>query len=185
MKRPQSPYFIIFILACIFTSACDSGAVKGQEPATFSCDLDASSISGSGVDEMQQRNTAFIYPMPVTGDHVMFTLYSTKDGNDPKPDYSIRIYVPRKTGTYTITDADDDADNHNYVTIDFLSGDFSRYRQGNFTVTITSISSTRVSGTFSGKGVLSNDTPRGTKKEITLSNGKFDVPFSTGNIRPL
>jgi hypothetical protein len=52
-------------------------------------------------------------------------------------------------------------------------------------VTITTVSSTRVSGIFSGELTLSNDTPRGNKKEITLSDGKFDVPFSTGNIRPL
>lgn len=115
----------------------------------------------------------------------MFTLASTRDGSDPKPDYTIRIYCPRRQGTFTITDADDDAENHNYVTVDFLSGDLSRYRQNSVTVTITTLSNSRAAGTFSGKLDLSDDTPRGTKKAIVISDGKFDIPFSTSNIRPL
>jgi hypothetical protein len=41
-----------------------------------------------------------------------------------------------------------------------------------------------VTGTFSGKFTLSSDTPNGTKKEVTVTDGKFDIPFSTGNIKP-
>jgi hypothetical protein len=197
MKRYKTSYLLLIVLTGILGFNCGNGAVKGRDTsaaaaspaadgnATFSCKIDGTPITGSGIDELQQRNTAFIYPVPVTGDHVMFTLASTKDGSDPKPDYSIRIYCPRKEGTYVITDADDDAENHNYVTVDFLSGDFSRYRMKSVTVTVTAIGNSRVSGTFSGTLSLSNDTPRGIKKEITLSDGKFDIPFSTGNLRPL
>lgn len=196
MKRFQTSYALPFILAIFLGLSCSNAPAKGHESnaaeapaategkAAFSCVLDGKAITGNGIDELQQRNTAFVYPVAVTGDHVLFTLVSTKDGTDPKPDYSIRIYCPRKQGTFTIT-GDDDGENHNYVTVDFLSGDFSRYWQKNVTVTITSISDSRISGTFSGTFTLSVDTPRGLKKSIVISDGKFDIPFSTGNIRPL
>ena len=110
---------LLVVLATLLGPGCGSNPVKdggsassatAEGSATFSCDLDGVSITGSGIDEMQQRNTAFIYPVPVTGDHIMFTLASTKDGSDPKPDYSIRIYCPRKQGSFVITDADDESD---------------------------------------------------------------------------
>lgn len=73
---------------------------------------------------------------------------------------------------------------HIQYSMDMQGGDFSRYVSKAVIVNISSLTATRVAGTFSGTLDLSGDTPRGTKRSVTLTNGKFDIPFSTGNVRP-
>jgi len=46
-------------------------------------------------------------------------------------------------------------------------------------VTITSISLSRVSGTFSGKLSVPHDTPNVPKTGIIGTNGKFDIALAT------
>jgi hypothetical protein len=46
-------------------------------------------------------------------------------------------------------------------------------------VTITRISSSRVTGTFSGKFSVPHDTPNVPKTEIVITDGKFDIPLAT------
>jgi hypothetical protein len=153
--------------------------VSSKGDASFSANLDGVNISGSKIDDMQLHNTAFIYPTADnSGKRLLFFLYSDKKGNDA---YSFRFSVPDKTGSFTKNLHDD----HPFdITLDFLGGDLSRYTAKSVTVNITSITSSRTTGTFSGKFALSNDTPNGTKKEVTVTDGKFDIPFSTGNIKP-
>jgi hypothetical protein len=167
-------------------SASDRSATSGTSSsgdASFSATIDGSNISGHGIDELQVKNTAFTYPggADKASKRLLFFLFSTKNGSDTKPDYSFRFSIPDKEGVFTKNLHDDQPYD---ITLDFLTGDLSRYWSQAVTVTLTSITASRVTGTFSGKFILSDDTPRGSKKEVTITDGKFDVPFSTGNVKP-
>ncbi len=148
--------------------------------ASFSANLDGVKISGGKIDDMQLQNTAFIYPTADNnGKKLLFYLYSDKTGNDS---YSFMFAIPDKTGSFTKNLHDEQPFD---ITLDFLGGDLSRYLAEAVTVNITSVTATRITGTFSGKLALSPDTPNGTKKEVTITDGKFDIPFSTGTLRPM
>ncbi len=147
--------------------------------ASFSANVDGVNISGGEIDNMQIQNTAFIYPTADnSGKRLLFFLRSDKNGDVV---YFFRFSVPDKTGTFTKKDSDDKPFS---ITLDFLGGDNSRYNADDVTVNIISVTASKVTGTFSGKFTLSVDTPRGVKKEVTVTDGKFDIPFSTGNVRP-
>jgi len=128
---------------------------------------------------MQLQNTAFLYPTSDnSGKRLLFFLYSDKKGDRA---YSFRFSVPDTTGPFTKKDRDDQPFD---ITINFMGGDNSRYGAEDVTVNIISITDKKITGTFSGKFLLGVDTPNGTKKEVTVTDGKFDIPFSTGNIKP-
>ena len=150
--------------------------------ASFSATLDGVKIAGNGVDELQQANAAFIYPQANDkSKRLLFFLRSTKDGSDTKPDFSFRFSIPDKEGAFTKNIRDGQPYD---ITLDFLTGDLSRYWAQAVTVNLTSVTASRVEGTFSGKFTLSDDTPRGSKKEVTVSDGKFDIPYSASKIKP-
>ena len=165
------------------TAASNTSASGGD--ASFSAMIDGTIISGNEIDEMQTQNTAFIYPpqnnRPQT---VLFFLYSTKKGDDY---YSFRFSLPDKEGAYHATKGTYN-ESHSSVRLDFnlkSADNFARYNEDSVTVTIDKITSSRISGTFSGTLTLSNDTrSKPYKNEVTITDGKFDIPFSTGNIRP-
>lgn len=157
------------------TAISDNSSANGS----FSATIDGEVISGGAIDDMQLQNTAFIYPnADNSGKRLLFFLHSDKKGDMA---YSFRFSVPDKTGPFTKKDRDDQPFD---ITLDFLGGDQSRYGAEDVTVNITTITDKNVAGTFSGKFHLSADTPRGIKKELTVTDGKFDIPFSTGNIKP-
>lgn len=169
-----------------------SAPMAASADASVSFTLNGTAISGKGVDEMQFRNTAFLYADEGKGEQVLMFLYSTKDGADTKPDYCFRIKLPSKPGTYTQKGNESfDAKTMPGFTLDLLTGDFSRYWVGKTaandnvaTVTITGNDGKRVTGTFTATLGLSNDTPRGTIPKMVVADGKFDVPFSTSKVRP-
>ena len=158
-------------------SSNSSGDIK----SSFSATLDGVEITGNGVDDLQLVNTAFIYPQSNDSKRLLFFLKSTKNGSDTKPDYSFRFSIPDKEGMFTKNIRDGQPYD---TTLDFLTGDLSRYWSQAVTVNLTSITASRIQGTFSGKFVLSDDTPRGNKKEVTVTDGKFDIPYSTSKMRP-
>ncbi len=86
----------------------------------------------------------------------------------------MRFAIPDKTGTVTLT-----PDEENWNVQLFLGNDkddkYVVYANEAFNVTVTNISSTRVSGTFSGKVKLVESTGAG-KAELTVTDGKFDIP---------
>jgi hypothetical protein len=188
-------FSICLLVACSGNNAInerkDSNAASSSNPASsdssgdiqssFSATLDGVKITGNGVDEFQLVNAAFIYPQADNSKRLLFFLKSTKDGSDPKPDYSFRFSIPDKEGVFTKNINDGQPYD---ITLDFLNGDRSRYWSQAVTVNLTSITTSRIQGTFSGKFILSNDTPRGNKKEVTIADGKFDIPFSTSKITP-
>ena len=161
-----------------------SGATSAGD-ASFSVIIDGKEISGNVIDEMQLQNTAFIYPeTSESPKRLLFFLYSNKQGTDF---YSFRFSFPDKEGTYKFT-RESDEDCHCYIRLDnnLKSADnFSRYDEDSVTVVIDKITSTRISGTFAGILRLSDDTrSKPYAKQVTITDGKFDIPFSTGNIKP-
>ncbi|MBS1495328.1 MAG: hypothetical protein JST71_02720 [Bacteroidetes bacterium] len=186
--------FVISILLIATTTACNSNNSKASGNAgnsesassknssaqgSFSATIDGEAISGGAIDELQLQNTAFIYPTADnSGKRLLFFLYSDKKGDMA---YSFRFSVPDKTGAFTKKDRDDQPFD---ITLDFQGGDNSRYGAEDVTVNIISVNDKNITGTFSGKFLLGVDTPNGTKKEVTVTDGKFDIPFSTGNIKP-
>ncbi len=51
------------------------------------------------------------------------------------------------------------------------------YNSDSFTINITSLSASRVSGTFTGKFSLNGNINDTDKKEIEVTDGKFDIPM--------
>jgi hypothetical protein len=193
------------LLAAIITSSClllacsgNSSSSKSNDPtpgnaatsgsssdASFSATIDGTPVSGNEIDEMQTTNTAFIYPpqnnKPQT---VLFLLYSTKKGDDY---YSFRFSLPDKEGVYHATKGTYN-ESHSSVRLDFnlkSADNYARYNEDSVTVTIDKITSSRISGTFCGALTLSDDTrSKPYKSQVIVTDGKFDIPFSTGNVRP-
>jgi hypothetical protein len=193
------------LLAAIITSSClllacsgNSSSSKSNDPtpgnaatsgsssdASFSATIDGTPVSGNEIDEMQTTNTAFIYPpqnnKPQT---VLFLLYSTKKGDDY---YSFRFSLPDKEGVYHATKGTYN-ESHSSVRLDFnlkSADNYARYNEDSVTVTIDKITSSRISGTFSGALTLSDDTrSKPYKSQVIVTDGKFDIPFSTGNVGP-
>ena len=162
-------------------SSANTSSTSTDKPAkgSFSANIDGEAISGGEIDDLQLQNTAFIYPTAdSSGKKILFFLYSDKKGDMA---YSFRFSVPDKTGTFIKKDRDDQPFD---VSLHFLGGDLSGYGAEDVTINIISVTSSKVTGTFSGKFLLGIDSPNGTKKEVTVTDGKFDIPFSTGNIRP-
>ena len=160
-------------------NSTSASPVNSSVHGSFSANIDSEAVSGGTIDDMQLENTAFIYPTAdSSGKRLLFFLHSDKKGDMA---YSFRFSIPDKTGSFTKKDRDDQPFD---ITLDFLGGDNSRYGAEDVTVNISSVTASAITGTFSGKFFLSNDTPRGTKKDVTVTDGKFEVPFSTGNLRP-
>ena len=166
-----------------------SASSSSTGDANFSCNINGASITGNGVDEMQLRNSAFLYPENT----VLFDLASTKSGDDQKPDYTIKIKCPAKTGTYIhVGDIEFNQAIMPGLYVNHLVGNLESYmvcgvgavksNTDTAIVTITSISKTRITGTFSAN-MRNENTPDG-QNRVIVTNGKFDVPFSTGNLRP-
>ena len=195
-KLIQLSLFLVFLVSLLMF-ACNGTATKAKadgtsvanqpaiaetvsaDKASFSVKLNGTLISGGQIDELQLQNTAFTYPSrDNTTKRLLFSLISDQKGKDV---YSFRFSIPGKVGSFTKVLQDGQPFN---ITVDLQSGDFSRYNARSVTVTISSLTASRVSGIFSGTLTLSGDTPRGTVKEITVTEGKFDIPFSTGKLKP-
>ncbi|MBS1921639.1 MAG: hypothetical protein JST17_15435 [Bacteroidetes bacterium] len=198
MKHLKLLVTIIFSVCIVLFYACNnpSGSQKSDNNqnsksedtpagnASFSVNLDGALITGNVVDEMQLRNTAFLDP----DNTVEFTLVSSKDGSDQNPEYSIKIMCPAKTGSSIhVGNIEFDKATMPAIYLDHLKGDYMSYEVAGVgadnsvtdtaTVTIVSLSKTRITGTFSAN--ISNE-----GKKAILTNGKFDIPFSTGTLHP-
>lgn len=173
------------------TANKDNSSASGNEstssPAntSFSVSIDGTPVSGNEANDLQLQNAAFIYPPKNNGPQtVLFDLLSNKKGDDF---YSFRFSLPDKEGTYHATQGNYQ-ESYSSVTLDFnlkTANNYARYNEDSVTVTIDKLTSSRISGTFSGVLRLSSDTrSQQYKDKVTLSDGKFDIPFSTGNMRP-
>ncbi len=182
--------FILFLLmaqvACTNkTSASSSGesaAAQSQSEAslgkaTFSAVIDGTAVSGGAIDGLQQNNVAHLVPKDDgSASTLRLWLFDTKTPDDQNFKHSLRIDVPAKVGANEKT---------HISTHIILSPDHSgSYYSDDASVTILTLTTTRVTGTFSGKFRNSPDTPN-VKPEITVTDGKFDVPMATNKLYPM
>ena len=143
-----------------------SKSSSSDNDASFSCILDGKEVSGKGTD--QNINAAFHLKGDDKG-QIFFRLSDINNIGD-----KLNFQVPAKTGptTFNFTPT--------YGYGGYSTSDFANYIDDPITVTITSISSARVAGTFSGKYTLQKGTGNSNSKQtIEVTDGKFDIPFST------
>ena len=141
--------------------------------AVFSYNLDGTKISGGEVDALMISNVAAVTKSD-HGNTLSFFLNDAYKDNTETVSHSLRFEIPDKTGNVALTDAGDNG----HVELFLASGEEGKYIvYGNvaFTVTVTNVSSTRVSGTFSGQEKLVESTGTG-KSVLTITDGKFDIP---------
>jgi hypothetical protein len=153
--------------------------------ASFSAIIDGQTVSGKGTDELQLKNTAFIYPAQGNNDkYILFNLLSDKNGQDF---YGFRFYSPDKEGEFNVANAKKEGYRCS-VRLDFnlrSTDNFAIYMGDSVAVNIRTITASGISGTFSGEFKLSDlSRSKPYKMQIIVTDGKFDIPFSTGNIRP-
>jgi hypothetical protein len=139
-----------------------SETAVGSANASFSCKLDGVEFSSDkGTDNL---NAAF--RLKAGGKHIFFMLC------DPdNPVQKLNFEIPGQTGSTTLT-----------ITPKWVYGGYTNpnwvsYNDDGLTVTISSISADRVSGSFSGQ----YKAPAGAstvKQEVQVTEGKFDIPFS-------
>ena len=145
--------------------------------ATFSAQIDGAPVSGGAIDDMQQQNAAYVIP---GGDSaaptLLFYLFDSKTPNDPNFAHSFRIQVPKALGPA--------AGAHLTLNMILDPNHTARYSSSSPTIVITSLTATRVAGTFSGKMSVSPDTPNAPKSEVTVTDGKFDIPMATSKLTP-
>jgi len=153
--------------------------------ASFSAVIDGQSVAGKGTDELQLKNTAFIYPAQGNTDkYLLFDLQSDKNGDDF---YGFRFYTADKEGEFTVENAKKSGYRCS-IRLDFnlrSQDNFAVYTGDSVTVTIQKITSTGMSGTFAGEFKLSDlSRSKPYKNKVNVTNGQFEIPFSTGNMRP-
>lgn len=154
-----------------------STATSSVGNASWACVIDGQPVSGgltdNGLQYDYQRNVAFIDEVD-KGKELLFYLLDTKTPNSPGV-YTLRFSVPAKTGISSFGH-DEDAWGIQ-ISIDVSKDHTAIYNSDSFTINVTSLSATRVSGTFSGKFTLNGNINDTDKKEIEVTDGKFDMPM--------
>ena len=178
-KRTSAAVF----LSCVFLASCSdragSAATTGAPAATdssgkstFSAVVDGTPVSGGAIDDFQQFNVAYASTDGRSdGLKIRMWLHDNPPAGGDESPHELRFDFPKKTG------AIDDA--NLYVTIELDKTHEARYTTRTASVNVTSLSAARIAGTFSGALNLSPDTPNVPKTKNTVTDGKFDVPFST------
>lgn len=174
----QIPFLLLLFLVGFIVPSCggsgtgnkskeEDPAVSSDSNASFSCMLDGKKFSGSGTD--QNANAAFHLKGTNEG-QISFRLADLSSQGIYENYLAFR--VPGKEGSTTLRVTGND-DQYGYV----VKRDIN-YNDNPLTVTITSISPTRVSGTFSGTYTVAVS-GYDAKQTIQVTDGKFDIPFST------
>lgn len=181
MKKLISVVIILFVftlLSCGSASSNDaikvtaissdqtSSATVAGNDASFSCILDGRTISGKGTD--QNINAAF----RLTGDDKGKVFFRLSDMNNTGEKFNFE--VPASTGSVTVSVSP------TFSYSGYSDNDLASYLDNPLTITINSVSATRISGTFSGTYTLQEGTGNANSKQtIKVTDGKFDIPFST------
>ncbi len=178
---------LVSLLSCLGNENVDeekgANSVSAQNNNTaagsgFTCVVDGVAVNGSAIDEMQLQNTAFIYPDDAGGKRLLFFLVPSNYSAKTKTGFIFKMRCPDLTGTY-VKAGMDDRKNKCHITLSFSGGVRPSYLEDSVTLTITSITSSRLTGTFSERL-----TDASLRTHIMVADGKFDIPFSTGNLRP-
>lgn len=162
-----------------------SATTSSAGNASWSCVIDGQPVSGGQINSYQgpegyQSNEAHIDDVD-EGKELLFYLSDTKSTSSQGA-HELRFSVPDKTGSSSFGPDEDGWGIQ--VNIVINKDHTAIYNSDSFTINITSLSATRVSGTFSGKFTLNGNITDTDKKAIEVTDGKFDIPFSTGTMRP-
>ncbi|MGI8951769.1 MAG: hypothetical protein ACR2FN_09330 [Chitinophagaceae bacterium] len=193
MKHLKFFNVIFFLSAILFSCSSNNAANKDSNTASsdnsnasnssssgnavFSYSLDGTKVSGGEVDELQINNVAEIYQSDPSGKELIFLLNDGEQKNTDIVAHSLRFTIPYKTGVVDLT-----ADQQNSWNVELflpsgqVVGSRLAYGQESFRITLTNISSTRISGTFSGAMKKSEVDKSSAKSEVTITDGKFDIP---------
>ena len=150
-------------------SVADNAAASGTTStgdASFSCKIDGKEFSSSEKTEM--LNVA-VNLIGHNKGKVIFSLSDLKENASGAVDM-LSFIVPGQQGSFTLT-----ASNSTPLDDYMLQGIF--YVPNPVTVNIISISATKIAGTFSGKYGMPSGA--GYSKTVEVTDGKFDIPFST------
>lgn len=180
------------VLLAVLLSSCSrstgAGAAAGEQTgstapsnlgkSSFSAVIDGTSVSGGVIRTMQMENAAFLIPDSNGGEPKLgFWLNDIKTAaDDAQPTYALKFLLPKKMGPATKAYLE--------VVINLDKTHSAIYYSNQPTVVVTSLDAARVAGTFSGTFKLSPDTPNVPKREIAISDGKFDIPFATSKLIP-
>jgi len=134
--------------------------------ASFSCKIDGKDFSSSEKSEMQNVAVNLIGR---SKGKVLFSLSDLKQ-NASGVDM-LSFIVPAQQGSITLTASTSTPGLDDYI----LQG--INYIPNPVTVNIISINATKITGTFSGK--YSMPSGAGYSKTVEVTDGKFDIPFST------
>lgn len=185
MKQLKSLSAII-ISACLFFScngnntstkndSNSSDASTGSVgKSSFSASIDGVNVSGGETGELQTQNTAFIIPgHEENSTELNFLLCSDEKSNES---YIFTFFIPNRTGALVKKLQDGQSE----ISLCLMSNGQPKlcYEAAGVTINITSITATRVAGTFSGKYSLDRDIYKGAKTEVTVTDGQFDIPLS-------
>jgi hypothetical protein len=133
--------------------------------ASFSAVIDGTKFSsGTGTDNL---NAAFI--VNEDGQKKLFFMLADPDN----PVQKLNFDLPYKAGATTITILP------KFSFEGYVTKDWTVYVDDGLTVNITTLGATRLSGTFSGKYRLENVNTPNAKVSLQVTDGKFDIPFST------
>ncbi len=148
-----------------------SGSAVSGTGAVFSYTLQGKKISGGPSDVIQVSNIAYIQSSGTTT-NMQFFLNDVYDDNTSTYAHSLRFTIPAKTGATQLAPGQDNGHVELFVSKG-TDGAYDVYGNEAFTVTVMDITSTRVSGTFSGKLKLAS----GPADDLAIADGKFDIPL--------
>jgi hypothetical protein len=162
-------YLTLLTILFAITAFTRVGDPAPAADAVFSYNLQGTKISGGEVDAVKINNIARVSGSAEVK-KVQFFLSDGLDEDAGTYAHSLRFAVPNKAGTYALNTEHDNGHVELFVAAKG-SDNYTVYINDVFDVTISSISTTRVSGTFSGK--LKAVSGAG---EMTITDGKFDIP---------
>ncbi|MEO8852434.1 MAG: hypothetical protein ABI359_01555 [Ginsengibacter sp.] len=149
---------------------------SSADDAHFSCTIDGQTVSGGVIDQMQWYNTGSIVDVE-QGKELLFYLSDAKSVETAAIfSHALRFAIPYKTGTVSFGPDEDGWG----IEVDIKpdKDHQATYFSHSFTVNVSTLSSTRTAGTFSGKFKLREDAlSPNYKKEIEVTDGKFDIPM--------
>lgn len=148
-------------------SSTKNSSANSTGDASFYCKIDGKEFSSSKKSEMQNVAVNLIGQRK---GKVLFSLSDLKENASGAVDM-LSFIVPGQQGPFTLTASNSTPGLDDYI----LQG--INYVPETVTVNIISISATKIAGTFSGKyGIPSG---AGYSKTVEVTDGKFDIPFST------
>jgi hypothetical protein len=181
---------VLFFLSCSGNNSTEttknsdnsnsSATNSSGNEAHFYCIIDGQPVSGGIIDDGLQQtngyqsNVAYIVDVD-QGKELLFYLSDPKNTNS-RGVHSLRFAVPDKTGSMSYGPEEDGWGIE--VDIKNTDGKEATYFSDSFTIDVTTLSSTRTGGTFSGKFKIREDAlSPDYKKEIEVTDGKFDIPM--------